>query len=66
MKTFIIVVAAVFVAYFVWARMDSKKRKIEREKKKDKPVFRSEGDLDEYAKPLADDHKGKVDFDDAE
>ena len=66
MKIFVILVSVVCVAYFVWARIDSKKKKEEREKKKNKPAFRSEEDVDEYAKPMEDEHKGHVDFEDAE
>jgi hypothetical protein len=66
MRIFVILVSVLFVAYFAWARMDCKKRKIESEKKKNKPTFRTEGDVDEYAKPMENEHKGRVDFEDAE
>jgi hypothetical protein len=46
--------------------MDSKRRKKEENKKQGKPQFRTAEDLDEYAKPMEDDHQKRVDFEDAE
>ncbi|MFA5144270.1 MAG: hypothetical protein WC522_08950 [Candidatus Omnitrophota bacterium] len=66
MWTIIIVVSALWIGFFAWARMGDKKRRKENNKKKSKPSFRTEEDLDEYAKPMEDDHQSKVDFDDAE
>lgn len=66
MLTFIIVISVAWVGFVIWARIDSKKRREELNKKKDKPTFRTEEDLNEYAKPMNDEHQGKVDFDDAE
>ncbi|MDD5428678.1 MAG: hypothetical protein PHI58_05525 [Candidatus Omnitrophica bacterium] len=60
------VISVIWIGYFIWARNDAKKRRAEYNKKKDKPTFRTEEDLNEYAKPMDDEHHGKVDFDDAE
>ncbi|MDD5136005.1 MAG: hypothetical protein PHN63_01500 [Candidatus Omnitrophica bacterium] len=66
MWTFIILVSVIWVGFFVWARIDSKKRQKENIKKTAKPAFRTEEDLDEYGKPMKDEHQSPVDFDDAE
>lgn len=63
---FVIVVSIVWIGFFIWARTDYKRRKREFIKKKVKPPFRSEEDLEEYGKPLEDYEKPTVDFDDAE
>jgi len=62
----VVIVSVVWVGFFAWARIGYKRRKKEYDKKKNKPTFRTEEDLDEYAKPMDDEHRGKVDFDDAE
>ena len=66
MKNFLIFVSIICVLFFIWARIDYKRRKIENNKKKYKPPFRSEEDREEYAKPMEDEHQSRVDFDDAE
>ena len=66
MWTIVITLSVIWIAFFIWARIDSKRRKKEYKKKSDKPPFRSEADLKEYAKPMEDDHQARVDFDDAE
>ncbi len=60
------IISVIWVGFFVWARIDYKRRKREYKKKIDKPTFRSEKDLYEYGKPLDDEHNSRVDFDDAE
>ncbi|MFA6321454.1 MAG: hypothetical protein WCY36_06325 [Candidatus Omnitrophota bacterium] len=64
--TFVIAISVIWIGFVIWARLDNKKRRDEAEKKKNKPTFRTEEDLNEYAKPMDDSHHGKVDFDDAE
>ena len=66
MWIFIIIVSAVWIGFFIWARIDYKRRKKETNKKKTRPTFRTEEDCEEYAKPMEDEHKTSVDFDDAE
>ena len=66
MWTLIIVISIVWVGFFIIARIDSKKRKKESEKNAMKPAFRTEKDLDEYAKPMNDEHQSRVDFEDTE
>ena len=66
MWTWIIVISAIWIGFFIVARIASKRRRKEYNKKKDKPLFRTEEDLDEYAKPMDDEHKSRVNFDDAE
>jgi hypothetical protein len=60
------IVSAIWIGFVVVARMDSKRKQAEHNKKKDKPQFRSEKDLNEYAKPMEDKHQEQVNFDDAE
>ena len=66
MWTLIIVVSVLWIGFFIIARIDSKRRKKESEKKKTKPAFRTEEDLDEYAKPMNDEHQSRVDFEDTD
>jgi len=66
MRNFLIIVSAICVIFFIWARIDYKRRKREVGKKKDKPPFRTEEVLEEYAKPMEDEHQASVDFDDAD
>ena len=66
MWTLIIIISAIWIGFFIVARIYSKRRQKEYNKKKDKPSFRTEEDLDEYGKPMDDAHKGHVDFEDAE
>ena len=61
----IIIVSITWIGFIAWARMDSKRRKKEENKKQGKPQFRTEKDLDEYAKPMEDEHQKRVDFEDA-
>ncbi len=63
---YLIGVVAIFLAgFFVYASI-RKSELLKREAKKpDKPLFRSEEDLNSYDKPMNDDHS-HVDFDDAE
>jgi flagellar biosynthesis/type III secretory pathway M-ring protein FliF/YscJ len=66
MWTFIAVISVIWVGFFAVARIRSKKKNMELAKKKEKPAFRTEEDLDEYGKPMKDAHGTSVDFDDAE
>ena len=66
MWAFAAIVTILWVGLIVWLRRDLKTRKKESEKKKYKPPFRTEEDLEEYAKPMDDKHEPHVDFDDAE
>ena len=62
----VIIISVLCVAYFSWARIDSKKRRAEAEKHRTKPTFRTEDDVNKYAKPMTDEHQSKPDFEDAE
>ena len=66
MKNFLIVVSVICILFFIWTRIDYKRRKKVDNKKKYKPPFRSEEDREEYAKPMEDEHNASVDFDDAD
>ena len=66
MKNFLIVVAIACVLFFIWARIDYKRRKREKNKNNYKPPFRTDKDYKDYAKPMEDEHQESVDFDDAE
>jgi len=66
MWTVVIILSVLCVAYFSWARIDSKRRKAEAEKHRTKPTFRTEDDVNEYAKPMADEHQSKAKFEDTE
>ena len=66
MKNFLIIVSAVCVIFFIWAAIDYKRRRRENGKKGNKPLFRTDEDSEEYAKPMEDEHKSRVDFEDAE
>ncbi len=66
MKNLLIIISVVWVGYFVWARIDSRRRIKELAKRKMKPPFRTEGDVDKYAKPMEDEHQSRVDFEDAD
>ena len=59
----IILITLVCIGFFVWAGSISKEQKKKQNKKNDKPLFRTEEDLEEYGKSM-DSHP--VDFDDAE
>ena len=62
----IIIVAVVCVLFFMWARMDYKKKKAGRGNKAEKPPFRTEDDLKSYEKPMHDKEHSTIDLDDAE
>lgn len=62
----IAIVSIAWVSVFLWGRMESKRRKKEALKKKEKPSFRSEENLKGYGKPMEDYQPPTVDFDDAE
>ena len=49
---FIIIIALLYVGFFVWATIDYKKREKKIEKEQDKSVCRSEESLDEYGKKI--------------
>lgn len=63
MKYVLTVISIICIAFFVWVVVDGKKRKKKGSQGKDKPLFRTEGDLEEYGKPM---NPPSVDFDDAE
>jgi uncharacterized lipoprotein YddW (UPF0748 family) len=56
----LIIISIVWVGFFLLAGWRKKNGK------KNKPTFRTEEDLDEYGKPMKDDHQSTVDFEDAE
>ncbi|MCK4462847.1 MAG: hypothetical protein KAU58_00885 [Candidatus Omnitrophica bacterium] len=60
---FVIIVSILLVGFFIWASIEDRKQKKKQNKKGEKPLFRTEEDLEEYGKPM-DSHP--VDFDDAE
>ncbi|MDD3905225.1 MAG: hypothetical protein PHS46_01695 [Candidatus Omnitrophica bacterium] len=62
----LVIISVIWVGFFIWAKIDYKRRTSENNKKKNKPPFRTENDLKEYGKPMQDEHSNKVDFDDAE
>ncbi len=66
MWIFIAVISVLWIGFFIWACTDSAKRRKERNGKNSGPAFRTEEDLDEYGKPMSDEHHSKIDFDDAE
>jgi hypothetical protein len=66
MWNLVIIVAVVCVLFFVWARMDYKKKMAGRGEKAYKPPFRTEDDLKSYEKPLKDEEHSTIDLDDAE
>ena len=66
MGTLVIIVAVICVVFFVWARMDYKKKKAGRGNRAYKPPFRTEDDLKSYEKPLNDKDHSTIDLDDAE
>ena len=49
---FIIIASILYIGFFIWATIDSRKREKAREKEEDKSVCRSEGSLEEYGKPM--------------
>ncbi|MGB2705564.1 MAG: hypothetical protein WBC74_01720 [Candidatus Omnitrophota bacterium] len=63
MQYFVIIVAIVCIGFFIWASVENKKRKKKQDKRKDRPLFRTEEDLEEYGKPM---ESHPVDFDDEE
>jgi len=63
---FVIIVSVVMIGFFIWSGADYRRQKIEREKEKDKPPFRSEQDLEEYGKSMEDKDYNPVDFGDTE
>lgn len=64
MPYFVIIVSLIVAGYFVWTNIEEKREKKKAKMKhEEKPLFRSEEDLEEYGKPM-DSHP--VDFDDAE
>ena len=66
MWTWIIIISAIWIGFFIVARIYSKRRQKEYNKKTGKPQFRSEEDLDEYGKPMNDEHKSRANFEDTE
>lgn len=66
MGAVVIIVGIACIGFFIWARMDYKKKKARRENRADKPPFRTEDDLNGYEKPLKDKDHSTVDMDDAE
>ena len=66
MLYFVIIVAVICIILYAWAVKDYKKEKKKAEKEGEKSVFRSENDLEEYAKPMKDGDQNTVDMDDAE
>ncbi|MDO8525998.1 MAG: hypothetical protein Q7S07_05890 [Candidatus Omnitrophota bacterium] len=66
MKTILIIISVVWVGYFVLARMQNSKRRKELARRKEKPSFRTEGDVGKYGKPMAGEHQSRVDFEDAD
>ena len=63
MRYIIMLVSVLCVAVFAWAGMKNRKKKLQEDKKKTKPPFRTEETLPEYGKPM---EPPAVDFDDAE
>ena len=59
----IVLIALVCIGFFTWTSVKDKEQKKNQNKKNDKPLFRTEEDIEEYGKPM-DSHP--VDFDDAE
>lgn len=59
----VMVLSLVCIGFFMWANREDRRRKKKQDKRGEKPLFRSEDDLEEYAKSM-DPHP--VDFDDAE
>lgn len=64
MWTLLIIVSVICIGFFVWSGIDYKRRK-EKNNKAFKPPFRSEQDVQEYAKPMKGDDQSSVDLDDA-
>jgi len=60
---FVIFVAIICIGFFIWSNIENKKRRKKQNKKEEKPLFRTEDDLEEYGKPMT---SHPVDFDDAE
>ncbi|MBU0605502.1 MAG: hypothetical protein KKH77_04360 [Candidatus Omnitrophica bacterium] len=59
------VVAVVLIGFFLFASAKRRKQNSTGSKAKDDPSFRTEEDLNSYAKPMDDSHS-HVDFEDAE
>jgi hypothetical protein len=66
MWSLIIIIVAACVLFFAWSRIDYKRKKAERGNRVDKPLFRTDDDVQEYAKPMKDPEHSSVDLDDAE
>lgn len=66
MMYFLIILSVILVAVFVWPRSRHKNQKKYREKREEKPSFRSEQDLEKYGKKMEDEDYNPVDFDDAD
>ena len=62
----IIIFAVIWIGFLAWITIEYKRRRKESNKKKTRPPFRTEEDLDEYAKPMKDEHQSGIDFDDAD
>lgn len=60
---FVIIVSIVCVGFFIWSGIEDRKRKKQQNKREEKPLFRTEDDLEEYGKPMS---PHPIDFDDAE
>ena len=63
MVYFIAIVSIVWVGFFL---LTNTRKRRKNNKHKDKPPFRTEKDLQEYGKPMEDEHQPLIDFDDAE
>ena len=59
----VIIVSILLAGFFIWTNMEDRKQKKKQNKKGERPLFRTEEDLEEYGKPM-DSHP--IDFDDAE
>ncbi len=59
------IVAVVLIGFFLYASAKRRKQNSEHAKADDNSPFRTEEDLNSYAKPMDDSHS-HVDFDDAE
>ena len=59
MLYFVVTIIAIWILFVIWLMLKKKKKP----KKGERPLFRTEDDLEEYGKPL---DKHPVDFDDAE
>ena len=61
MVFFVIIASLVCIGFFMWSGREDRKRK--KKQDKEKPLFHTEDELEEYGKPMT---SHPVDFDDAE